>query len=320
MPGLRIQKTKMKLRSFTGQELKVLGEAAVTVKHAGQGEQVRVIVCDQPSRMPLMGREWLRKIRVDWKEVWMLNQQKNRRTLQAVLTANKEVFEAGLGEMTVEAHLTLKPEATPRTVPARPIPYALLPKVNEELDRWVDEEIAEKVEPSEKTSGWGTPLVPVPKPSGDVRLCASYDVTVNPQLVVKQHPLPRAEDVFAGVDGKLFCKLDLKKSLPANETGQRISRDDNGQHTSRIIPDAETTVRNRELWGALPGRDGANPRRCGGLQSVSRRLVGVWKRYSRAAPKTGHRIEETQGARTSTVQGQVPVHGERSGVPGVEDQ
>ena len=212
VPGLRIRKTKMKLRSFTGQELKVLGEATVTVKHAGQGEQVRVIVCDQPSRMPLMGREWLRKIKVDWKEVWMLNQQKNRRTLQAVLTANKEVFEAGLGEMTVEAHLTLKPEATPRTIPARPIPYALLPKVNQELDRWVDEGIAEKVEPSEKTSGWGTPLVPVPKPSGDVRLCASYDVTVNPQLVIKQHPLPRAEDVFAGVDGKLFCKLDLKNA------------------------------------------------------------------------------------------------------------
>ena len=47
VPGLSIRKTKMKLRSFTGQELKVLGEATVTVKHAGQGEQVRVIVCDQ---------------------------------------------------------------------------------------------------------------------------------------------------------------------------------------------------------------------------------------------------------------------------------
>ena len=212
VPGLNVRRTKLKLRSFTGQKLKVIGEAAVIVKHAGQEKQVRVIVCDQPSRMPLLGREWLREIKMDWKEVWTLSLQQRPLTLQAVIAANKEVFEPGLGKMTVEAHLTLKQDAVPKSVPARPIPYALLPKVNEELDRWVQEGIAKKLAPSEKTSGWGTPLVPVPKPSGEVRLCASYDVTVNPQLVVKQHPLPRAEDVFAGVDGQLFCKLDLENA------------------------------------------------------------------------------------------------------------
>ena len=211
VPGLKVRQTNLKLRSFTGQELKVIGEATVTVQHAGQEKQARVIVCDQPSRMPLLGREWLREIQVDWKNVWSIQQQ-NPLTLETVLARNKKVFEDGLGEMTVEAHLTLKPGAVPKSVPARTIPYALLPKVNEELDRWVKEGIAQKIETSEKTSGWGTPLVPVPKPTGEVRLCASYDVTVNPQLVVKQHPLPRAEDVFAGVNGNVFCKLDLKNA------------------------------------------------------------------------------------------------------------
>lgn len=159
VPGLSVRKTNLKLRSFTGQKLKVIGEAAVTVKHAGQEKQVRVIVCDQPSRMPLLGREWLREIKMDWKEVWTLSQQQRPLTLQAVIASNEEVFKPGLGEMTVEAHLTLKQDAVPKTVPARSIPYALLPKVNEELDRWVEEGIAEKAEPSEKTSGWGTPLV-----------------------------------------------------------------------------------------------------------------------------------------------------------------
>ncbi|XP_043226784.1 uncharacterized protein K02A2.6-like [Amphibalanus amphitrite] len=212
VPGLKVQKTDLKLRSFTGQELKVCGEATVTVRYDGQEKEARIIVCDQPGRMPLLGREWLRVIKLNWKEVWMVQRQVKKRTLQEVLTDNKEVFDAGLGQMTVEAHLTLQPNAVPKSVPARPIPYALLPKVNGELDRWVSEGIAEKVEPSDKTSGWGTPLVPVPKPSGEVRLCASYDITVNPQLVVKQHPLPRAEDVFAGVNGQFFCKLDLKNA------------------------------------------------------------------------------------------------------------
>ena len=92
---------------------------------------------------------------------------------------------------------------------ARPVPHALYPLVDAELERWIKEGIAEPVETS-NNSGWATPLVVVPKPDGRVRLAADYRVTVNPQLETIKYPLPSPEELFARIRGKRFAKLDLK--------------------------------------------------------------------------------------------------------------
>ncbi|GBN20834.1 Uncharacterized protein K02A2.6 [Araneus ventricosus] len=55
------------------------------------------------------------------------------------------------------------------------------------------------------------PVVPVVKPDGSIRLCADYSVTLNPNLIVPQHPLPRLEEIFTSLNGgKQFSKLDFK--------------------------------------------------------------------------------------------------------------
>ena len=46
-------------------------------------------------------------------------------------------------------------------------------------------------------SDWATPLVPVPKPHGTVRVHGKFKITVNPMLHINQDPIPRAEDLFA---------------------------------------------------------------------------------------------------------------------------
>ena len=59
-------------------------------------------------------------------------------------------------------------------------------------------------------SSWATPVVPVVKPNGKVRLCGDFKVTVNPQLCVDQHPLPLIDDIFASLSGGTrFTTLDL---------------------------------------------------------------------------------------------------------------
>ncbi|GFV26096.1 uncharacterized protein K02A2.6 [Trichonephila clavipes] len=69
------------------------------------------------------------------------------------------------------------------------------------------EGIIEKVDSSE----WATPVVPVVKSDGSVRLCADYSVTLNPNLIVPQHPLPRLDEIFGSLNGgKQFTKLDFK--------------------------------------------------------------------------------------------------------------
>ncbi|GBN26034.1 hypothetical protein AVEN_86874-1 [Araneus ventricosus] len=58
----------------------------------------------------------------------------------------------------------------------RTVPLALKGGVENEIDRLEKEGIIEKVEHSE----WATPVVPVVKPDGSIRLCADYSVTLNP--------------------------------------------------------------------------------------------------------------------------------------------
>ncbi|GFS80980.1 uncharacterized protein K02A2.6 [Trichonephila clavipes] len=89
----------------------------------------------------------------------------------------------------------------------RTVPFALKGRVENEIDRLEKEGIIEKVDSSE----WATPVVPVVKSDGSIRLCADYSVTLNPNLIVPQHPLPRLDEIFGSLNGgKQFTKLDFK--------------------------------------------------------------------------------------------------------------
>ncbi|GFY34465.1 uncharacterized protein K02A2.6 [Trichonephila clavipes] len=84
---------------------------------------------------------------------------------------------------------------------------ALKGRVENEIDRLEKEGIIEKVDSSE----WATPVVPVVKSDGSIRLCDDYSVTLNPNLIVPQHPLPRLDEIFGSLNGgKQFTKLDFK--------------------------------------------------------------------------------------------------------------
>lgn len=56
-------------------------------------------------------------------------------------------------------------------------------------------------------------MVPVPKQDGSVRLCGDFKVTVNPVLLVDQHPIPKPEDLLTALaGGQKFSKLDLSQA------------------------------------------------------------------------------------------------------------
>ncbi len=89
------------------------------------------------------------------------------------------------------------------------MPYALKEAVERDLERLEGLGIIEKV----NFSDWATPVVPVPKANGSVRLCGDYKVTINPVLQVDQYPMPTAEDLFATLaGGTVFSKLDLSNA------------------------------------------------------------------------------------------------------------
>ena len=58
---------------------------------------------------------------------------------------------------------------------ARPVPYAIKKKVENESERLIKEGIFEPLEYSE----WAAPVVPVRKANGSAWICGDYKVTVN---------------------------------------------------------------------------------------------------------------------------------------------
>ena len=90
---------------------------------------------------------------------------------------------------------------------ARPVPYAIRPKVEEELDRLQKAGVIEPIEYSD----WATPVVPVLKNDGGVRLCGDYKLTANQATKLFSYPLPRIEDLYATLSGgEKFTSLDLQ--------------------------------------------------------------------------------------------------------------
>ena len=80
---------------------------------------------------------------------------------------NEEIFKPVLGKVeNVTANLELKEDSVPKFLPPRQIPFALKSQVEKEIMRLEKEGNWQKV----KYSQWATPLVPVAKPDGSVRL------------------------------------------------------------------------------------------------------------------------------------------------------
>ena len=93
----------------------------------------------------------------------------------------------------------------PKFCKARPVPYALKRKVDEELDRLIKKELIQPV----TNSRWAAAIVPVLKPDQSVRICGDYKLTVNKAARLDTYPIPKLEDLFSRLPrGAIFTKLD----------------------------------------------------------------------------------------------------------------
>ena len=198
-----LQQSSVKLHTYTGEPIKVIGATDVTVEHNDQSMTLPLIVM-KGEGPPLLGRNWLSVLKLDWQHIFRVE---SNRSLQDVLTRFKEVFNEGLGTVLgVKAKIHVSPQATPIFHKARPVPYSLKSKIEEELDRLLREGIIEPV----RFSNWAAPIVPVPKGDGTIRICGDYKVTTNRVANLDKYPLPRIEDLFASLSGgQTFSKLDL---------------------------------------------------------------------------------------------------------------
>lgn len=109
----------------------------------------------------------------------------------------------------MKGKLTIEDGARPKFCKAREVAYTLRLRVEEELDRLQKEGV---ISPA-KFSEWATPIVPIPKANGKVRICGDYKVTLNCAMKIEQYPLLKIAKIFASLgDGQQFNKIDLTQA------------------------------------------------------------------------------------------------------------
>ena len=150
--------TTTHLRTYSGQQLVVLGTLKVTVKYEAQKVVLSLLVVEG-SGPSLLGRDWLSRLKLNWKSL-SVHCAQSIRSLEEILAKPTGLFESELGKAkSVEENLHLDPNATPRFCKARPVPHALREKVENQLSILEADGIIEPVQFSE----WAAPVVPVLK-------------------------------------------------------------------------------------------------------------------------------------------------------------
>jgi len=201
-----LQRTSVKMRTYTDEPISVLGEMHVIVTYRESTHNLTryVVPGNGPS---LLGRNWLQHIHLDWRSLGIATEQEVLYPANALLKY-ATVFHDDLTTMCpFKATLRLKSGAVPRFHRLRPVPFALKEAVGQELDRMEAARVLERV----SHSNWAAPILPVPKKDGQIRICGDFKITVNPVLQIDQYPLPKPEDLCTTLaKGKKFTKFDIK--------------------------------------------------------------------------------------------------------------
>ena len=110
---LPLQSSMVQLRTYTGETISVTGEILVKVQSGRQSHTLPLLVV--PGQGPsLLGRNWLLKLQLDWKNIFSLRSSNN---LQDVLDHYSSLFQEGLGTLKqTKVKFFLKEGTTPKHV------------------------------------------------------------------------------------------------------------------------------------------------------------------------------------------------------------
>lgn len=215
-----------KLLTYTSTKMEVMGFMLLNIEYLSHSAKLPVYVI-RNGGPPLLGRDFMRAFNLRLVSTLThpeLSVHSINSTHENLTKLFPKVFSDDLGCFNkFEINLTLKPDARPVFFKSRPVPFALRDKVDAELDRLVSLGILKPVTYSE----YASPIVPVLKRDGSVRICADYSVTINKQLLVEKYPLPTSQELFSKLHGGvIFSKLDLSMAynqLKIHESSQNIT-------------------------------------------------------------------------------------------------
>ncbi|XP_075981602.1 uncharacterized protein LOC142980155 [Anticarsia gemmatalis] len=113
----------------------------------------------------------------------------------------------------VQLEITFDKTVRPVCQPYRRVPIPLETKINKKIDELVQMDI---IEPVNKPSAWVSPMVPVLKPDGDIRICLDMRIA-NKAIIRENHPLPTMDQLiprFSKPPSELFYGRQFRDKLP----------------------------------------------------------------------------------------------------------
>lgn len=207
-----VLQTTCALKAYDGHSLKPIGK--LTDLKVNFNDKTRVLDCFVlPGAGPaLIGRSWLKEFG-HW-PLLLPNGNKNEmykiygKDLHDYITQKyKLLFSNSPGLYNKgKTVIHLKENTRPIALKCSHVAHALKPPLEKEIDRLVS---LGHLVPAD-VSEWATPIVPVLKSNGLIRICGNFKLTLNQFIIIDKYPLHTIDEIFAKLQGGIsFSELDM---------------------------------------------------------------------------------------------------------------
>ncbi|CAK1597918.1 unnamed protein product [Parnassius mnemosyne] len=192
---------------YNGHKIDPLGYITVETSYNNSTKLIKYFVVKNGGP-PILGRDFMTAF--NFVITTKLNYIRNDSELHKLLNKYSALWRDELGAFNnFKVSLQLKANAVPKFFKPRTVPFALRDKVEQELNRLVHLGILVPINYSQ----YATPIVPVLKDNGQVKIAGDFSITLNKDLIIEKYPLPRIEEVFAKIGGgEHYSKIDLKNA------------------------------------------------------------------------------------------------------------
>ena len=186
-----LQATSVELTAYGGDKLTVVGTCILPVAYKNMNTTARFYVVEtQASDKPLLSTELCEAL-------GLLND-----LIQSSTTANVKRSTRFGHIKNKEYKISIDETVLPVRIPPQHVPPALLSPISAKLKEMENADIIRPVHDFK----WSSPLVPVVKKNGDVRICADFR-ELNKAIRREPFQIPSIEDIFMQLNGATIFQL-----------------------------------------------------------------------------------------------------------------
>ena len=206
--GITLKKSDIRLFTYgASSPLKVKGTFSAKLKANNQEILAKFVVVQEKHAGSLLSRDTAIDLGLLHIGPININSVSSEKSTQSIVNKYGEIFN-GVGKLKeFEMEIHIDPGVKPVAQPPRRIPFQIRSKVDDKIRELEHLDIIERVD---GPTPWVSPLVAVPKPNGEVRVCVDMR-QANQAILRERHPIPTVEETLQELHGAaVFSKLDLK--------------------------------------------------------------------------------------------------------------